>query len=93
MTERCCRTCYWWSNAQPPLATGVCFPAGSNPDIGTCHVMPPTLIRAPIPMSMFPSTHADRHCAEWQPSDGPDDGAREDVHDDTVVPFKAREAA
>lgn len=93
MTARCCRTCYWWSNVHPPLATGTRFPAGADPEIGTCHVDPPVLIRAPVPVSMYPATHADRHCAQWQPADGPEGGGGEEIGTGHILPFPLREVA
>ena len=76
MTERC-ETCAFWDRDLPMLATGVRRPDGSDPDIGTCSIAPPAVIRSPLggAISCFAETHKDRWCSAWLPEpDGPPDG-------------------
>ena len=81
--ERVCANCANWSNTEPSMSTGIRRPRGANEEIGTCLLSGPTVVSlAGIIVSVFPETHADRHCGDWTEEDdgGPDDG-------ETVVPF------
>lgn len=82
-----CETCAWWTR-EPPLATGVRQPEGADPNLGACHIDPPSGGHmGGMYVSVFPAVHAHRFCSMWTP-DGDDDGEREDVPDATVVPLR-----
>lgn len=92
--ERTCASCAWWSNEQPPLATGSRRAAGADPEIGTCTIAPPTVVLlADMQGSYFPETLASRGCGRWAPGPGggPNDGERlgqGEQADATVTPFR-----
>ena len=91
--ERTCSSCTWWSNEQPTLATGSRRAAGADPEIGTCTIAPPVVVRqAGIQGSYFPETLASRRCGRWSGSGGgPDGGERVGQGgelDGTVTPFR-----
>jgi len=68
MTQRPknCRSCVWWRESASTRAEKTT--ALRDPDIGTCQARPPWVFIAPNgeAISLFPSTHADRFCRDWQ---------------------------
>lgn len=91
--ERTCASCKWWSNEQPQLATASRRAAGADPEIGTCMIAPPVVVRlAGIQGSYFPETLASRGCGRWAgPNGGPNGGERVGQGgevDATVTPFR-----
>jgi hypothetical protein len=92
--ERTCASCAWWSNEEPTLATGSRRAAGADPEIGTCMIAPPVIVRlAGMQGSYFPETLASRGCGRWAANTdgGPDDGERVGQggeSEDNVMPFR-----
>ena len=91
--ERTCASCNWWSNEQPQLATGSRRAAGADPEIGTCMIAPPVIVRlAGMQGSYFPETRASRGCGCWSGTGGGPDGGESLGHPlesgATVTPFR-----
>lgn len=89
-----CRTCMFWRQGHPPIATERSFDGTPNPDLGICEFRPPTVhVVGGAAVSLYPAVHGDRCCWEWTPPssdpDGP--GGGEEVPVNNVVPL--REAA
>lgn len=89
MTDRTCATCRWWHQGAPPLATASRH-ATPVPSVGTCQLYAPVLAETRwFPVTMFPETHADRTCGDWQEGLEPDDGERASAD---VVPIRSEAA-
>jgi hypothetical protein len=89
VTDRRCETCCWWDQGGARLASAAVDP-GAKPDVGVCCVDPPRLMQVTEYWSegVFPSTHASRFCAEWQPEIDPGGGGEQQpVQPDNVVSF------
>lgn len=73
-----CATCGYWSSDLPAVATGFRRPAGSDPEVGSCHASAPWICeREGGLVTVFPATHARQFCGEWTPAgDGTHDGAK-----------------
>lgn len=93
--SRTCATCIWFDRGAPALASGIRRPEGSNPELGTCNLSPPELVRSAVgAMSLRPETLATAiGCDAHHAVGDPDDGAREDLPASNVVQFDGKAAA
>lgn len=94
----CCGNCRWWEPQAPSLATAT-ERYSVSPGVGACHARAPVVFNqgpglSPQEVTLFPETHQDRFCGDWDApveDDDPDDG--EEVATGDVVPFMRSAAA
>lgn len=86
-----CATCRHWHEGAPPLSAASLNPQ-AKANVGTCQLYAPVLTESRwFLVSMFPETHADRSCGDWEERPDPDDGERADI-DTVVVPIRSEAA-
>lgn len=86
-----CATCLFWQRGGSMISAAARDPAATD-DVGSCNVRSPFV--APsihFPVGVFPQTHANRFCGDYEPrdEDDGDDGEREPQPDGNVVELRS----